>query len=392
MVTTSPSVETVGATRLSRSHSRRTAPIDSTTVAASTTRLAIRPPTIEMSTRSRTRIVSATPKAIETNLAINARTNDSTTVSDSDASTFWVSTDSRLADSRNVPVWIAVEMRLPTAPKMLPRSPIAAGTITSSPGSSSNVVTIAPRSAPATRLVDELNTSATRLWRAASPVGPSRSTRRRPSSRGRGRCRLRRRAMGHVVGSRRPGPPGGPGHPIGQGRRREDRLGGSCPTAVARVLARRGSVCSMRSRSRRADVVEQLAGAGGVVGQVVQLVRVLVQVEVQRRQIAAELDVLAVAGPQHRDGALVLSEAEDLLDDRRARVAEVELVVHRVAPVRRSAEPLQVLVQERPQRRAVAEVGRGRAHQVEQRRGDVDVLGEARRRPGRVGRPCRASG
>ena len=55
-------------------------------------------------------------------------------VSDSDAATFWPSTVSRRNESRNVPVWIAVEIRLPKVPKMLPRSPMAAGTITSRPG------------------------------------------------------------------------------------------------------------------------------------------------------------------------------------------------------------------------------------------------------------------
>ena len=37
-------------------------------------------------------------------------------------------------DTRNVPVWISVPSRLPSAPNTLPRIPIAAGTSTNSAG------------------------------------------------------------------------------------------------------------------------------------------------------------------------------------------------------------------------------------------------------------------
>jgi hypothetical protein len=55
-------------------------------------------------------------------------------VSSIEASTFWPSTASRRIDQRKVPEWIEVERRLPNEPKMLPRSPMAAGTRTSRPG------------------------------------------------------------------------------------------------------------------------------------------------------------------------------------------------------------------------------------------------------------------
>ena len=121
-----------------------------------------------------------------------------------------------------MPVWIDVEIRLPSAPKMLPRSPIAAGIMTSSPGSISKVSVMEPRTAPATRLVHESNTSAVRLWRTASPVGPSRSTRRRPSSSGCGRRLRNRLAMACRELSGRTGRRIGPGHPTGQPERRRN--------------------------------------------------------------------------------------------------------------------------------------------------------------------------
>ena len=68
MVMTSPSVDTVGATRLSMSQPRRTAPSDSSTVAARTTRLASTPPTTEMRARSSTPIALSTPKPTEITL------------------------------------------------------------------------------------------------------------------------------------------------------------------------------------------------------------------------------------------------------------------------------------------------------------------------------------
>src|SRR5262245_66221013 len=73
---------------------------------------------------------------------------------------------------------MAVESRLPNEPKMLPRRPMAAGTSTSRPGYFSSVPVMAPRKAPATRLVDELSTSATRPCRTPAASGPNRTRRR----------------------------------------------------------------------------------------------------------------------------------------------------------------------------------------------------------------------
>jgi hypothetical protein len=84
-------------------------------------------------------------------------------VSTIDASTFCRRTLPGRSDRSNWPVWIVVEILLPNVEKMFPRRPIAAGTRTSSPGSSSSVPVIDPRTAPATSDVRLLRPSATRL-------------------------------------------------------------------------------------------------------------------------------------------------------------------------------------------------------------------------------------
>ena len=71
-----------------------------------------------------------------------------------------------------LPAWTAVEIRFPNVLKMLPRSPMAAGTMTSSPATPRKSTTRAPRKAPAIELVMELKPSATSDWRAAALVGP----------------------------------------------------------------------------------------------------------------------------------------------------------------------------------------------------------------------------
>ncbi len=76
--------------------------------------------------------VSPSPTA--TPLDSTASATDMPMVSSIAANTFWPSTVSRPSDQRKVPVWMAVDRRLPNAPKMLPRRPMAAGTSTSSPG------------------------------------------------------------------------------------------------------------------------------------------------------------------------------------------------------------------------------------------------------------------
>ena len=54
----------------------------------STTRLASRPPSTEMSARSSTEMLFSMPKLTAATLASSARTNDSTIVRESDSDTF----------------------------------------------------------------------------------------------------------------------------------------------------------------------------------------------------------------------------------------------------------------------------------------------------------------
>ena len=95
---TSPSVDTVGATRLSMSQSRRTAPTDSSTVAARTMKLASRPPRIDTRARSMMPMAFSMPKPTAVIRATTARISERMNVSDSDAATFWPSTVSRRND------------------------------------------------------------------------------------------------------------------------------------------------------------------------------------------------------------------------------------------------------------------------------------------------------
>ena len=102
------------------------------------------------------------PSATEVTLASTARMNDIAAVSTSEAAMFCPMSVPGRNENRNIPAWIAVERRFPSAEKTLPRRPMAAGTSTSRPGNRSKVPVIEPRTAPATRLVLELRTSATR--------------------------------------------------------------------------------------------------------------------------------------------------------------------------------------------------------------------------------------
>src|SRR4051812_24940477 len=72
-------------------------------------------------------------------------------------------------------MWMLVPSRLPSAPKMLPRMPMAAGTSTNKPGSLSSVWVILPSVSPATRSPNDDTSSASNPWRAASTS--SRTTR-----------------------------------------------------------------------------------------------------------------------------------------------------------------------------------------------------------------------
>src|SRR4051812_29665454 len=84
---------------------------------------------------------------------------------------------------------MAVPNRLPRAPKMFPRMPMAAGTSTSRPGRRSRVWVMAPRVSPAARSPTDDTNSATRPWRvpatSAAMTARSRLVMRRP---GRGRA------------------------------------------------------------------------------------------------------------------------------------------------------------------------------------------------------------
>src|SRR5262245_28997527 len=204
MVTTSPSVDTTGATRLSRSHPRRVAPRASTIVATSTTTEASIPPATEIVARSRTEMVEPS-RAWPTITAATARASDSPQVRSSAPMTFSATIDPRRVDSENVPAWTEVLSRLPKAENTLPRSPMAAGTSTSRPGRRSKVPVTAARVAPATKLVELLTASAVRDWVASG------------SQAGRARGATDRR--GHRTGTR--GLAGDQGHASqGRGRRR----------------------------------------------------------------------------------------------------------------------------------------------------------------------------
>ena len=139
------------------------------------------------------------------------------------ASRFWPSTVSRRSDSRKVPAWMAVEMRLPKAPKMLPRSPMAAGTSTSSPGTRAKVAVIDPSTPPATKLVALFSPRAARLCRALGP----RVLRRRSTNRPMPEVWSRQRSPPGDGPRRDPRP--GPQVRAGRGKRSDRRR---APTAV----------------------------------------------------------------------------------------------------------------------------------------------------------------
>ncbi len=82
-------------------------------------------------------------------LASAASAREMTKVSVIAESTFWPTTVPRRRDSVNVPARREVPSRLPSAPKMLPRMPMAAGMSTSIPGSCSRVSWMLPSVTPA---------------------------------------------------------------------------------------------------------------------------------------------------------------------------------------------------------------------------------------------------
>ena len=87
---------------------------------------------------------NATAKPLATIASRNASDIDSATAD----ARFWPTSVSMRHESRNVPAWTAVPSRLPSAPKTLPRMPIAAGTRIMRPGSFSRVPVIEPSVRP----------------------------------------------------------------------------------------------------------------------------------------------------------------------------------------------------------------------------------------------------
>ena len=177
-VTMSPAAVTRGAATLSMSQPRRTASQATPRVRASTTIELRTPPTTEITRKSTVEMVSATPKAVATTLASTASAAEMNRVRAIDATTFCPTTVSVRRDRRNVPVWMEVPRRLPSAPKMLPRMPMAAGTSTSRPGSASSVWVMAPRVTPASRSPPEETSSAASAWRSPAASEPTASRRR----------------------------------------------------------------------------------------------------------------------------------------------------------------------------------------------------------------------
>ena len=108
----------------------------------------------------------------------------------------------------------------------------------------------------------------------------------------------------------------------------------------------------------------------GIGREVAHLVRVLGEVEEQRRQ-RREVDVLPALVADRREVALLHAQAERALRIARDHLAEVELVVG-LAPRARRARAAAV----RQQRFAVAARRRLEPERLEDRRHDVDRLGE----------------
>ena len=109
-----------------------------------------------------------------------------------------------------------------------------------------------------------------------------------------------------------------------------------------------------------------------VVGEIAQFARIVFEVVEQRRQPAAEMHVFELLRPDDRQIALLRLQAEMPLGRALLDRAEIELPMRRVAPGRR-----RLAVKERSERPAVEMRRRRLAEQVDQRRHDVDRLGEA---------------
>ena len=153
-------------------------------------------------------------------------------------------------------MWIDVPSRLPSAPKMLPRMPMAAGTSTSRPGRASSVPVMAPRVSPARRSPPEETSSAASACRnpaASEPIAARRRAKKRVNGRESTATRRVRRAGRHTRGmlgaATRPGRrPTRRSHRIGD--RRQTGAWASTPSSGPRSLAC-GRPDASRPRTRR---------------------------------------------------------------------------------------------------------------------------------------------
>ena len=155
-----------------------------------------------------------------TALARMASAREIDSVRASEATMFCPTTVSVRRLIRNVPVWMAVPRRLPRAPKMFPRMPMAAGTSTSRPGRALRVLVMAPRVRPARRSPPEETSRAAMPCRALEASDPSRARNRaavRRSIRDMGTRRFHHQGLLQCDANRTPGPAGRRG--VSRGRR-----------------------------------------------------------------------------------------------------------------------------------------------------------------------------
>ena len=110
---------------------------------------------------------------------------------------------------------------------------------------------------------------------------------------------------------------------------------------------------------------------GRIAGDVIQFVRIFRQIEQQWRQAAAEMDVFEVHGADDGEIALTGADAEMAFRFAAGDRAEIELPMRGVAPPGWS-----LAIKPRRERSAVKMRLRRRIDRFEQRREDVDGLGE----------------
>ncbi len=158
--------------------------------------------------------------------------------------TFCPRRESRRQDHESVPVWMALDSRLPSGPKTLPRRPMAAGMKSNRPGLFRRVSENRAKVKPVTRLVVTDSAKAPRLCPASLAAGPRRPPKGRQAKRGtasrrpslaRSTSTERRSTKPRIRRSGRTGPTsqrqGEPGRARGRGNRvarrrplRSDRL------------------------------------------------------------------------------------------------------------------------------------------------------------------------